>query len=116
MFICAVIYNEGYVIVRTLPEPITYDEMVDVVGGYIEGVYLDGATAYVNEEGKLEGLPKNMSMNTYATNLAHAHNAIYSDDWIAGNMLIVGDCDDEGEMTSLTTEWLNANLKEIANV
>ena len=112
MFICAVISNEGYVIVRTLPEPITYDEMVSIVGGYIEGVYLDGATAYVNEEGKLEGLPK----NTYATNLAWSHKAIYGDDWIAGNMLIVGDCDDEGEMTSLTTEWLNANLKEIANV
>ena len=51
-----------------------------------------------------------------ATDLAHAHNAIYGDDWIAGNMLIVGNSDDEGEMTSLTTEWLNANLKEIANV
>jgi hypothetical protein len=48
--------------------------------------------------------------------VAHAHNAIYGDDWIAGNMLIVGNCDDEGEMTSLTTEWINANLKEIANV
>ena len=112
MFICAVISSEGYVIVRTLAEPITYDEMVDVVGGYIEGVYLDGATAYVNEEGKLEGLAKNEA----ATALAHAHNAIYGDDWIAGNMLIVGNSDDEGEMTSLTTEWLNANLKEIANV
>ena len=112
MFICAVISSEGYVIVRTLAEPITYDEMVDVVGGYIEGVYLDGATAYVNEEGKLEGLAKNEA----ATALAHAHNAIYGDDWIAGNMLIVGNSDDEGEMTSLTNEWINANLKEIANV
>jgi len=31
-------------------------------------------------------------------------------------MLIVGNSDDEGEMTSLTNEWINANLKEIANV
>jgi len=112
VFTCAVISNEGHVIVRTLPEPITYDEMVDVVGGYIEGVYLDGATAYVNEEGKLQGLPK----NEVATALAHAHNAIYSDDYIAGNMLIVGNCDDEGETMPLTNEWINANLKEIANV
>ena len=94
------------------PECITYEEMVDCVGGYIEGVYLDGATAYVNEEGKLQGLRKNMA----ATDLAHAHNAIHGDDWIAGNMLIVGNSDDEGEMTSLTTEWINANLREIANV
>ena len=112
MFICAVIASGGLIVVRDLPEPITYDDMVSVVHGYIEGVYLDGATAYVNEEGKLQGLPKNEA----ATALAHTHNAIYGDDWIAGNMLIVGNSDDEGEMTSLTTEWLNANLKEIANV
>ena len=112
MFSCAVISSGGLVIVRDLPEPISYDEMVGVVHGYIEGVYLDGATAYVNEEGKLQGLPKNEA----ATALAHAHNAIYGDDWIAGNMLIVGNCDDEGEMMTLTNEWINANLKEIANV
>jgi len=112
VFICAVITATNLMVVRELHEPISYEEMVDVVHGYIEGVYLDGATAYVNEEGKLQGLPKNMA----ATDLAHAHNAIYGDDWIAGNMLIVGNCDDEGEMTTLTTEWLNANLKEIANV
>ena len=112
MFTCAVISSVGLVIVRDLPKPISYDEMVGVVQGYIEGVYLDGATAYVNEEGKLQGLPKNEA----ATALAHAHNAIYGDDWIAGNMLIVGNSDDEGEMMTLTTEWINANLKEIANV
>ena len=112
MFTCAVISSEGYVIVNTLPEPLEYDEMVGVVHGYIEGVYLDGATAWVNEEGKLQDLPKNY----VATDLAHAHNAIHTDDWIAGNMIIVGNSDDEGEMTSLTNEWINANLKEIANV
>ena len=112
MFTYAVINSQGDVCIIKEPTPISYDDMVACVQGYIEGVYLDGASAYVNEEGKLEGLAK----NEIATNLAHAHNAIYGDDWIAGNMLIVGDCDDEGEMTTLTTEWLNANLKEIANV
>jgi hypothetical protein len=112
MFTCAVITASNLMVVRELHEPISYDEMVDVVHGYIEAVYLDGATAYVNEEGKLQGLPKNMA----ATDLAHAHEAIYTDDYIAGNMLIVGNCDDDGEMTSLTTEWINNNLKEIANV
>ena len=92
--------------------PISYEDLVSCVGGYIEGVYLDGATAWVNEEGKLQDLSKNY----VATDLAHAHNAIHTDDWIAGNMIIVGNSDDEGEMTSLTTEWLNANFKEIANV
>ena len=112
MFTYAVITPSGMKVVRELPEVMTYDDMVGVVHGYIEPVYLDGAVAYVNEEGKLEGLPR----NERATALAHAHNAIYGDDWIAGNMLITGECDDEGEMMPLTTEWINANLKEIANV
>ena len=112
MFTCAVITPSGVMVMRDLPQPITYAEMVEVVHGYIEAVYLDGAVAYVNEEGKLQGLDKNQ----VATDLAHAHNAIYGDDWIAGNMLIVGECDDDGESTSLTTGWYNANLKEIANV
>jgi len=112
MFTYAVINTDGDVSLISESHPIKYDDMVACVGGYIEPVYLDGAVAYVNEEGKLEGLRQNQR----ATNLAHAHNAIYGDDWIAGNMLIVGDYDDDGENTSLTTGWYNANLKEIANV
>ncbi len=92
--------------------PISYEDLVSCVGGYIEGVYLDGATAYVNEEGKLQDLPR----NEVATELAHAHNAIYTGDWIAGNMIIVGNGDDDGEMMTLEPEWINANLKEITNV
>lgn len=113
MFDYAVIEPNGYIgHLVSDSDTILYDKMVSIVGGYIEAVYLDGATAYVNEEGKLLGLPKNI----WATNLAHAHHAVYADDYIAGNMLIVGNSDDEGEMTPLTNEWINANLKEIANV
>jgi len=112
MFTYVVIEHRGWIVQVDEPEVMSYEDMVGVVHGYIEPVYLDGAVAYVNEEGKLEGLPR----NERATALAHAHNAIYDDDWIAGNMLITGECDDEGEMMPLTTEWINANLKEIANV
>ena len=113
MFIYVSIGWNGYsAIVINEAMPISYEDLVSCVGGYIEGVYLDGATAWVNEEGKLQDLPKNY----VATDLAHAHNAIHTDDWIAGNMIIVGNSDDEGEMTSLTNEWINNNLKEIANV
>jgi len=31
----------------------------EAVGGYIEGVYIDGDLAYVNEEGLILGLPYN---------------------------------------------------------
>lgn len=113
MFTYAVIsWAEDSVIVINEAKPIDYKDMVACVGGYIEGVYLDGATAYVNEEGKLQGLRK----NEVATALAHAHNAIYGDDWIAGNMIIVGNGDDEGETMSLEPEWIDTNLKEITNV
>lgn len=112
MFTYAVINTDGDVSLVHEPNPIQYDDMRACVGGWLEAVYLDGAVAYVNEEGKLEGLRHNQR----ATNLAHAHDAIAGDDWIAGNMLIMGQWDDEGENTSLTTGWYNANLKEIANV
>ena len=112
MFTCAVISPTALMVVRELPEPISYAEMVEVVHGYIEAVYFDGAIGYVNEEGKLQGLAKNQ----VATDLAHAHNAIYGDDWIAGNMLIVGECDDEGETMPLTSKWIDENLKEIVHV
>jgi len=107
MFVYAVIDSGGlFTDVVEQDKPISYDKMVECVGGFIEAVYLNGAVGYVNEEGKIFGLPNNV----HATKLAHNHEAIYNDDYIAGNMLIVGNCDDEGEMMTLTTEWINANL------
>ena len=47
----------------------TLDELQELVGGYIENVYLDdGLIMVVNEEGKFSGLP----LNKKATDLADA--------------------------------------------
>ena len=55
MFTYAVINSQGDISIIEEPTPISYDDMVACVDGYIECVFLDGATAFVNEEGKLEG-------------------------------------------------------------
>lgn len=76
------------------------EDMQRVVGGWIEPVdyEIGGAqvSAYHNEEGKLLGLPK----NDLATHLAAGR--LFSNDYIAGDVLIVGVPDDvEGRTQSI---------------
>lgn len=73
------------------------------VKGYIEAVHLvdNEACMYVNEEGKLEGLP----LNRRANEIAHEHKAIFANDVIVGDVAITGDVDDEGNTTGLSDEW-----------
>ena len=84
-----------------------------IVGGYIEAVALkvtDEATAYINEEGKLD---HRIEGNATATSLAR----LSPGDWIAGPMLILGPCDDEGNDTSVTPEiiaWAIAMPSDIS--
>jgi hypothetical protein len=65
----------------------------DAVGGYIEAVALPdfikgarNATAYVNEEGKLEGLP----INWRATDYMVPGVGLMVGDYIAGPMVLAG--------------------------
>lgn len=61
------------------------DEMKEIVGGYIELVYLrDGRLLVINEEGKLYKLDVNLA----ATTMAHAARAIADWDCIVGNVLL----------------------------
>jgi len=62
------------------------DELQKAVGGYIELVRLNnGRGMYINEEGKIEGLP----MNDKATKLAHEHKAIFENDVIVGDAVLM---------------------------
>lgn len=60
-----------------------------IVGGFIENidlsVFAPDCHAYINEEGKLQGIPP----NELATLLAH-RAGIAPNDWIAGNMILLG--------------------------
>ena len=61
------------------------EEVQKIVGGYIEVVGLsDGNILVLNEEGKLCGLDENPK----ATVIAHEHKAMFSHDYIVGNVLI----------------------------
>lgn len=79
-----------------------YDAINAAVGGWLEGVPVRDVTAYVNEEGKLNSLPR----NEIATALAHRDKAIYPHDYIAGDMFVAGPLDEEGEITSLSKDWV----------
>jgi len=84
------------------------DDYKQAVGGWIEGLTMYGNKAgtvgriYVNEEGKLEMLKPNRN----GTLLAWLGNAIMDDDVIAGNMIILGNSDDEGNDTDVLPMWL----------
>lgn len=68
------------------------------VGGWIEAVSLDGGTMYINEEGKLRGLP----FNWVATEVATVHGAIARNrDLIVGNAIVLGPTDDNGDDTAI---------------
>ena len=71
----------------------------DAVGGYIEAVDLaDNLTMWVNEEGKLNGLP----INPMATMLWEKHFGFT--DVIVGDVIFTGGTGSEGETLGLSEE------------
>ncbi|HEX9088886.1 MAG TPA: DUF3846 domain-containing protein [Arthrobacter sp.] len=74
----------------------------DAVGGDIELVGIRNASMnmYLNEDGKPTGLPA----NARATELAHRFHAIRADDYITGDIVLVGPFDEDGGDTDLTAE------------
>lgn len=70
-----------------------------LVGGYIEAIDLpDGNSAFLNEEGKLQGLP----VNHAATTALRGH--LMPGDVIAGPLVVIGPADSAGRT-------LSANIK-----
>jgi hypothetical protein len=102
----AIIYTDG---TYELKEFKQLDDYKSAVGGWIEhlGMYstksgLNGS-AYVNEEGLL----LNLKPNRYASIVAWLASAIYNDDCIFGNMVVLGRADDEGNDTDIAPMWLD---------
>lgn len=82
------------------------------VGGWIEGVGFDSrAHGYVNEEGKLEGLPPNFR----ATALLRAAGTIMPDDIIAGTLVLCGAVDRDGGDTALPDDVIEDVTLGLAN-
>jgi len=86
----------------------TLETWQGMVGGDIELVGLKDLVGegIVNEEGKIF----NFAPNEFATRLAN----LYAGDWISGTLVIVGECDDDGNFTDVdddtvaTILWMHA--------
>jgi hypothetical protein len=88
----------------------SYELIREGVGGWIECVALPelNADMWVNEEGKLVGLPFNAS----GTALWVSHYGLT--DIILGDIVITGGADDEGDTIGLTEEALAKVLALVA--
>ena len=63
----------------------TLAEMQKYVGGYIEALHLNnGLIMWLNEEGKLKGLPYNIA----ASYIALSHSRMHRSDRIVGDVLL----------------------------
>ncbi len=72
--------------------------MQEIVGGFIQAIYLDGAVALIcNDEGKLMNLPLNRA-------LKDKDGQIY--DIISGTFFLCGAPDDSSNFTSLAQEQI----------
>jgi len=79
----------------------------DLVGGWIESIPMPmNCHAFINEEGKLIGLP----INPLATTLYNL--AVHGSDMVAGNAVVFGPPNEDGDETPVTDEFLTF-VKEI---
>lgn len=110
-----IIPADGSQVARIVDEKLDLKYMQGVVGGYIEAVDVDviltdtgkkqtNATVFVNEEGKLIRLP----VNPRATDLCAIAIGGWVRDVIAGDVIVVGQPDAEGETTPVPANIIKA--------
>lgn len=81
-------------------------DLQKAVNGYIEGISLGGTLfGYINEEGKLRGLP----INQLATRFWKSRRGV--DDVICGNLVVVGVADKDGNDTECDVAYVTDILK-----
>jgi len=84
-----------------------YDQINKALGGLIEAVYFPNykAEGYINEEGKILSLDENI----LATNAWYNSGArILLGDYIAGDIVLFGQVDEEGNNTEVPVEIVDA--------
>lgn len=75
-----------------------YRDVQSAVGGMIELIELNKRMiAYINEEGKINELPRNIR----ATHLCRENKAIFDWDFIVGPMIVLGPVQPDGDDSSL---------------
>ena len=96
-----VIQPTGDIFIKVGEPESSYEFIKEHVSGYFECVTLSGGdvTMWVNEEGKIYGLPENV----YATWAMSHYGIRHTSDWIAGPAVFTGGADSEGE--TLPLDW-----------
>ncbi len=91
----------------------TYESIRDGVGGLIEAAPTDESlTLWVNEEGKIDGLPLN-PLGHALWNEVDIYGCIAAGDWLAGPCVVTGPPDDDGNPTPVP-DWLLPRLACLA--
>lgn len=89
--------------------PLTLEYLQGQVEGYIEAVRPGDITIYINEEGKLKGLP----INTRATELWWELDERFRGyDVLCGNVVVTGQPDRQGEDTNIPGHMLRRLTNE----
>lgn len=83
--------------IKEMNEKITLAFLQKAVGGYVEAIDFSHYTMWCNEEGKLSNEPKK---NVIATILYQS--AFNTQDWIAGDVILTGLPDAEGNTRGLS--------------
>jgi hypothetical protein len=86
------------------------EDINKAVGGWLEVINFQGNVfVYINEEGKLLGLP----LNNRATGLAYSRNiGLIPGDVIVGNVVFVGPADNDGNDTDVPEDFARELLGE----
>lgn len=87
----------------TIVETNGLDDLQAAVEGFVEPVAGEDFTAWVNEEGKLKGMPFNPRADRF---LHLAIPALSTWDCIVGPVIITGGADDEGDNTDISPELI----------
>lgn len=98
--------------VTGLPDA-NYETLRDAVGGLIEAAPTDDSlTLWVNEEGKINGLPLNPLGHCLWAEV-DVYGCIRAGDWLAGPCVVTGPADDDGNATALP-DWVLPRLARLA--
>jgi Domain of unknown function (DUF3846) len=93
-----VIKTDGTKSVTDFNRSTEYNVIKQAVGGWLESIHLDNdLTLYINEEGKLLGLPQNPIATAFFASYYGLHQ-----DVIVGDVIFVGGVDEEGYSNGLT--------------
>ena len=91
--------------VEVVDQDWTYQQISSAVGGLIQPVYFendyDSTFAYVNEEGKILGMPENVILTNY---WYESGVTVLIGDYIAGNAVVFGGIDNDGNNKEITAD------------